>query len=158
MVDDYVVIDDYTMDLVFKDDQYNASWIWNVGMGFGNCIFSEELVEAGGQDWHNHVGYGYGPFLVSDFAEDSSLDFVSNRDSYQSTTIVDGVEYICPFIDGIRTAMIFDEATRLSALRTGALDMAGNFSSVYDPVLRHQTPNYSQLELSSKEGYLGPST
>ncbi len=95
------------------------------GMAF---ILPPEVIEKYGdyKDWRNVVGTG--PFMLTDFVEDSSVTYEKNPDywgydeKYPQNRL--------PYVDGVKRLIMPDEATRVAALRSGKIDFWGWFYSL----------------------------
>jgi len=66
---------------------------------------------------------GTGPWMFDEYVVGSYMSFKKNP-NYWGTTIVDGVEYQLPFMDGVVLPIIPDVSTQLAALRTGTADIS----------------------------------
>ena len=83
-------------------------------------IMPPEVIEQYGdvQDWRNLVGTG--PFMLTDVVEGSSMTYVKNPDywgydeKYPQNRL--------PYVDELRVLVMPEEATVMSALRSGQLD------------------------------------
>ena len=88
---------------------------------FFSWIYPPEVIEKYGDytDWRNVVGTG--PMMLTDYAEGVSKTYTRNPDywgydpKYPQNRL--------PYIDQLRSLYMADEATRISALRTGKVDM-----------------------------------
>ena len=84
-------------------------------------ILPAEVIEQYGdyKDWKNVVGTG--PFILTDYVTGVSKSYIKNPDywgfdeKYPQNRL--------PYIDQLRALLMADEATRISALRTGKVDM-----------------------------------
>ena len=84
-------------------------------------ILPAEVIEKYGDysDWKNVVGTG--PFMLTDYVEGVSKTFTKNPaywgydEKYPQNRL--------PYIDQLRALLMADEATRISALRTGKVDI-----------------------------------
>lgn len=109
--------------VVFYMKYYFAEWDYRYGWGYYSGIQPKEVAEAGAQNWKNVNGTG--PFMLSDFVSGNSNTYTKNPD-YWDKEKIGGVEYKLPFVDKITYRTIKDEATFITALRTGKLDMLEN--------------------------------
>ena len=83
-------------------------------------IMPPEVIEQRGdvQDWRNLVGTG--PFMLTDYVEESSLSWTKNPDywgydeKYPQNRL--------PYVDELRGLVMTEEATIMAALRSGQLD------------------------------------
>jgi peptide/nickel transport system substrate-binding protein len=115
--------DKYTV--VFNMKEYNAEWAYRFGYGYYSAIVPHEVVEAapdnaGAKDWKNINGTG--PFLLTDYVAGNSNTYSKNP-NYWDKEKVGGTEYKLPFVDKVIYRTIKDEATVVTAFRTGKLDM-----------------------------------
>jgi len=109
--------------VVFELKDYFAEWDYRFGYGYFSGIYPKEVVEAGAKDWKNVTGTG--PYMLTDFVAGNSNTYTKNPD-YWDKEKIGGKEYKLPFIDKIVYRTIKDEATYITALRTGKLDLLEN--------------------------------
>ena len=90
----------------------NAAWNW---------ILPPDVIEQYGnyEDWKNVVGTG--PLILTDYVEGVSKIFTRNPDHWDYDEKYP--ENRLPYVDEIRALLMADEATRISALRTGKIDI-----------------------------------
>ena len=117
-VDRVEATDSHTV--VFHMKYYFAEWDYRFGWGYYSGIHPKEVVEAGAANWKNVNGTG--PYMLSDFVSGNSNTYTKNPD-YWDKEKIGGAEYKLPFVDKITYRTIKDEATFITALRTGKLDM-----------------------------------
>ena len=110
--------DKHTVVFTFKN--YNAEWDYRFGWGYYSAIVPKEVADAGAGNWKNVNGTG--PFLLADFVQGNSNTYVKNP-NYWGTEKINGVETKLPLVDKVVYRTIKDEATFLTALRTGKLDI-----------------------------------
>ena len=110
--------DKYTV--VFYLARYNAEWDYRFGWGYYSAIVPKEVVTAGARDWKNVNGTG--PYTLGEYVQGNSLSFNKNP-IYWDKEKIGGTDYKLPFADKITYRYIKDEATFLTALRTGKLDI-----------------------------------
>ena len=72
-------------------------------------------------DWHNAIGTG--PFILSDYTKGSSLTFVKNPTYWETNPVGPGKGDKLPYLDSVKQLIITDLSTRLSAFRTGKIDI-----------------------------------
>ena len=86
-----------------------------------NWILPRDVIEQYGnyEDWKNVVGTG--PFILTDYVEGVSKTFTKNPDYWGYDAKYP--ENRLPYIDQLRALLMADEATRISALRTGKVDI-----------------------------------
>ncbi len=78
------------------------------------------MVDAGAANWKNVNGTG--PFKLTDYVQGNSNTYEKNPDYWDKETINEK-EFKLPYVDKIIYRIIKDEATRVTALRTGKLDI-----------------------------------
>ena len=106
--------------VVFSFNSFHAEWDYRFGWGYYSPIYPKEMADAGATNWKN--GTGTGPFMLTDFVQGNSNTYSKNP-IYWDKEKIGGVEYKLPFVDKVTYRTIKDEATYLTALRTGKLDI-----------------------------------
>jgi peptide/nickel transport system substrate-binding protein len=106
--------------VVFHMKHFFAEWDYRFGWGFFSGIVPKEVVDAGAGNWKNVNGTG--PFMLTDFVTGNSNTYSKNPD-YWDKDKLGGQEYKLPFLDKVIYRTIKDEATFVTALRTGKLDI-----------------------------------
>jgi peptide/nickel transport system substrate-binding protein len=117
-VKDVTAPDKYTV--VFEMSKFNAEWDYRFGYGYYSAIMPKEVVDAGAANWKNVNGTG--PFKLTDYVQGNSNTYEKNPDYWDKET-VNEKEFKLPYVDKITYRIIRDEATRVTALRTGKLDI-----------------------------------
>ncbi|MBA7542745.1 hypothetical protein ES705_35069 [subsurface metagenome] len=133
----FEALDRYTLQVHF--DEFFAGWTNTFGCSFFPSIYPPEMIEAGAGDYRNHIGTG--PFIITEHVRGSHVSWERNPDWWASKKIIDGVEYDTPFIDKMVYPMIMDEATQMSAVRTGKIDWAHYIKNVYVDSLKATSPD-----------------
>jgi peptide/nickel transport system substrate-binding protein len=110
--------DRYTVIFHFKE--FNAEWDYRFAWGYHSSIFPKEVMNAGGNDWKNVNGTG--PFMVADYLPGNSQTYVKNPIHWGKEKFGEN-EFKLPFIDRLTYRILKDEATQVTALRTGKLDI-----------------------------------
>mgnify|MGYP003331445387 FL=1 len=128
-------VDKHTVAFTFK--YFNAEWDYRFGWGYYSTITPKEVADAGATNWKNINGTG--PYMLSDFVQGSSNTYTKNPNYWDKVTI-GGTEYKLPFVDKITYRTIKDEATFLTALRTGKLDMLESIRWSAADDLKKQVP------------------
>ena len=84
-------------------------------------ILPREVIEQYGDytDWKNVVGTG--PVMLTDYVEGASKTWTKNPDYWGFDEKYP--ENRLPYVDQIRAILIAEQATRISALRSGTIDM-----------------------------------
>ena len=106
--------------VVFTFKNYNSEWDYRFGWGYYSAIVPKEVVTAGANNWKNVNGTG--PFMLTDYIQGNSSTFTKNP-NYWDKEKIGGKEHKLPFVDKISYRVIKEEATALTALRTGKLDV-----------------------------------
>ncbi|MBT9527464.1 MAG: ABC transporter substrate-binding protein [Rhizobacter sp.] len=106
--------------VVFTLKNYNSEWDYRFGWGYYSAIVPKEVSAAGANQWKNVNGTG--PYVLSDFIQGNSSTFTKNPAYWDKETIA-GTDYKLPYTDKISYRIIKEEATALTALRTGKLDV-----------------------------------
>jgi len=110
--------DKHTVVFLFKE--FNAEWDYRFGWGYYSAIVPKEVVDAGAANW-KHAN-GTGPFMLTDFVSGNSNTYTKNP-IYWDKEKINGTDYKLPFLDKLVYRTIKDEATFITALRTGKLDI-----------------------------------
>ncbi|MFC4025054.1 ABC transporter substrate-binding protein [Oceanobacillus longus] len=103
------VLGDYQIQ--FKLANPNATFLTNL-TNSSAAIVAQEVVEENGD--LQQVAIGTGPFVFEEWVPDNSVTLLKNEDYY-----VDGI----PKLDKVEYYTMLEEASRLSAIRTGEIDM-----------------------------------
>jgi peptide/nickel transport system substrate-binding protein len=117
-VKDVTAPDKYTV--VWEMNNFNAEWDYRFGYGYYSGIIPKEVVDAGASNWKNVNGTG--PFRLTDYVQGNAQTYEKNPDYWDKET-VNEKEFKLPYVDKITYRIIKDEATRVTALRTGKLDI-----------------------------------
>jgi peptide/nickel transport system substrate-binding protein len=119
---DYVnsvkAVDRYTV--LFDLKEYNAEWAYRFGYGYYSGIVPKEVVDAGATNWKNINGTG--PFRLTDYTQGNSNTYEKNP-VYWGTETINEKEFKLPYLDKLTYRIIKDEATRVTGLRTGKIDV-----------------------------------
>jgi peptide/nickel transport system substrate-binding protein len=110
--------DRYTV--VFHFNEYNAEWDYRFGYGYYSSIVPRETADIDRKRWRNVVGTG--PFTLTRYIQGNSQVHTRNAD-YWDREVIAGRDHRIPFVDQVVYRIIKDEATYLTALRTGKLDI-----------------------------------
>ena len=135
--------DPYTL-IVQADPGTTSGWLLRITDFFR--VVPHEVVEKYGdmRDWRNNVGSG--PFMLTDFVDNSSLTFIKNPNYWATNPVGPGKGDQLPYVDGVKVLIITDLATRQSAMRTGRIDTITNINWEDYPVLSAQIPDVQYLE------------
>lgn len=135
--------------VVVKMKQYDSNWSLPLSWGYFTEIYPQEVVTAGISNWKN--ANGTGPFILKDYVSGSSLTFERNPNYWGKTTI-DGKEYQLPFVNRLSWPIIVDESTRLTALRTGKVDINESVRVIYKKTLEETNPTLLRHQVLSTTG------
>ncbi|MCP3027905.1 ABC transporter substrate-binding protein [Halobacillus sp. A5] len=138
MVDSIEVVDDYTVQ--FNLSEPSASFLNNL-TNASAAIVPEELVEENDGDLQQ-VAEGTGPFTFVEWVPDSKVTLEKNEDYY-----IEGQ----PKLDTVSYYTMKEEASRLSAIRTGEVDMTtvgAKSSSLLEDQENVEVIDYQSLEYS----------
>jgi peptide/nickel transport system substrate-binding protein len=122
--------------------------------GVGTSMISKEAFENGTDEVSKFVGTG--PFMIDEFVLDDHTSTVKNPDYWRK----DSEGRALPYLDGINFRPITDTAVKITELRAGTVNLAGNVpatdltSIASDPTLRYVPYNGTQLQI----GYTGFNT
>jgi len=126
-------------------------WQFYLGYGAPTNIFPHELVEAGMHDWRNAVGTG--PFMLTDYITGTVAEYTRNL-NYWDTTVIDGKEYQTPFVDKFELILLYDDATKLAAMRTGLVDIWEDSPWVYRETLTDTNPEIRTWDAPAWGAYM----
>ena len=111
--------------VVFKLSRNSSTALRVIIDDFRGYILPPEVIKAdelGANDWKKTVGMG--PYMVTDWVGGSSMTLTKNPNSWEYDEKFP--ENRLPYFDEIRELIIPEEATRISALRTGKIDYMGH--------------------------------
>lgn len=109
--------DKYTV--VYHLKEWNSEWPYYIGYGFYDAIQAPEQEKAGSK-WQSATGTG--PFMLEEYKHGHSLIYSKNSNYWDADTIA-GQKHKLPFVDRAVSVLMKDESTKLTALRTGKLDL-----------------------------------
>ncbi len=109
-------------------------------------IVPQEVVQKYGSmiDWHNSAGSG--PFMLTDFVDNSSVTFVKNPNYWAKDPVGPGKGNQLPYVDGVKALIIPDVSTRQAAMRTGRIDTLGGLNWEDGPALMSQIPGVQNVK------------
>ncbi len=112
--------DKYTV--IINMPEFAADWYYRLGWGYYDGIQAKEQETAPGgpKKWQNLTGTG--PYMLTEYKDGHSQTYTRNPNYWGSET-VGGKKYKLPFTEKIVMMLIKDESTRMTALRTGKLDL-----------------------------------
>ncbi|MCB1684013.1 MAG: ABC transporter substrate-binding protein [Pseudomonadales bacterium] len=123
--------------LVFHFNEFNAEWDYRFGYGYYSGIVPREMSAVDRKSWRTVTGTG--PFLLQEYIHGNSQTHLRNPD-YWDREIIDSASYQIPFLDRVTYRIIKDEATYLTALRTGKLDILEAIRWIAVDHLKETTP------------------
>ena len=94
--------------------------VWEAAVGWSRIV-PRDAVEFYGDlnDWENTIGTG--PFILTDYIDQSSVTFERNANYWMKDPL--RPQNQLPYVDGVKWLIIPDLSTRLAALRTAKVDM-----------------------------------
>ena len=134
-IDRVIARDDHTV--VFEFNEFNAEWDYRWGYGYYSGTMPRELGAVDVKDWRNAVGSG--PFQIEGFIADSKQTYARTEDYWGRETL-NGRQYPIPFIDKLVYRIMKREATRLTAIRTGQIDVLEAIRWLFVEHLKKTTP------------------
>jgi peptide/nickel transport system substrate-binding protein len=134
-VNDVIARDDHTV--VFYFNEFNAEWDYRFGYGYYSGIVPRETAHVDRKRWRNVVGSG--PFTMGRYILGNRQTYEKNPD-YWGTETIDGKQYQLPFVNQLNYRIIKDEATQLTAIRTGQLDILEGIRWIAVDHLKKTTP------------------
>jgi peptide/nickel transport system substrate-binding protein len=154
-IDKRVELDKYTVQL--QCNRFDANWCYYLCYGYypGMIVPPESgnaTIGGGSEDWKNQVSAG--PFIISDYVPGAGITYKPNPGYTWEKTTINGKQYQMPFIDTLTFPLIADQATVLSALRTGKLDWWGAVPIQYAATLKQSSPQLVQFNYPSNRPYL----
>ncbi len=123
--------------VVFEFSEFNAEWMYRFGYGYYSGISPRELGNVDRKDWRTVSGTG--PFILEKYVQ-ANAHIYSRNDNYWDVENIDGQQYPIPFVDKVIYRIIKDEATYLTALRTGQLDILEAMRWIAVDHLKETTP------------------
>lgn len=90
---------------------------------YSDCDVPKEIYDKYGtaNDWRYSVGTG--PYMLADYISGSSATLLKNKAFWEKDPMGAGKGNQLPYIDTVKMLILTDASTRLSALRTGKLDI-----------------------------------
>ena len=127
--------DDHTV--VFHLNHFNAEWPYRFGYGYYSGISPREMSQVDRKSWKNVTGTG--PFQLERYVQANAQMYRKNEQYWDQITL-DQQSYPLPFVDRVTYRIIKDEATYLTALRTGQLDILEAIRWIAVDHLKETTP------------------
>ena len=131
---------------------YFAEWDYRFGWGYYSAIMPKEVVDAGASNWKNVNGTGP---LHADRLRARATPTSTRRTRTTGTRRRSATqEYKLPFVDKITYRTIKDEATCITALRTGKLDILEAIRWQNVDSLKKSAPQLQVEPLAEPVGHL----
>lgn len=146
-IDSLEARDDYTV--VFHTNTFNAEWQYRFGYGYQSSIVPTELADVDAKDWRQIVGTG--PFELTNYIQ-GNLHEYTRRDDYWDSIQLNGKKHQLPFVEKVKYRIVKDEATYLSALRTGKLDILEPVRWLAVEHMKESTPELTWARWLSQTG------
>jgi peptide/nickel transport system substrate-binding protein len=135
--------------VVFHLKTYSVEWAYRFGYGYYSGIVPREAAKIDQRDWKNVVGTG--PFRLDRYLQGSVQSFAKNPD-YWDRELIGGTPRRLPFVDRVTYRIIKDEATYVTAVRTGKLDILESVSWSMAEHLKETAPELRWRRWLSPEG------
>ncbi|MEM7099935.1 MAG: ABC transporter substrate-binding protein [Pseudomonadota bacterium] len=129
------VVDHHT--IRFHLSKYSAEWDYRFGYGYYSAINPREMAQLDAKNWRNVVGSG--PFTLERYIQGNSQLYAKNPKYWDRETL-HGTPYQIPFVDQLTYRIIKDEATYLTGIRTGKLDILESIRWIAVDHLKASTP------------------
>jgi peptide/nickel transport system substrate-binding protein len=132
--------------VVFQFSTTNVENILESVEALNECpIVAPEVIQTYGNasNWHNAIGTG--PFILSDFVDDTSLTLTKNPnywgydERYPQNKL--------PYVNGVQILIIPNQTTGLAALRSGKIDVMEGLSLQSSQGLTQTNPSILQITL-----------
>lgn len=123
--------------VVFYFNEFNAEWAYRFGYGYYSGISPREMENVDRKNWRNVTGTG--PFSLQRYIQANAQIYARN-DKYWDSEQIGDARYKIPFVDKVTYRIIKDEATFLTALRTGQLDILEAIRWIAVDHLKETTP------------------
>ena len=127
--------DDHTV--VFHFNRYNAEWAYRFGYGYYSAIIPKESANV---DSRTGATHGHRPVPASSATCRATRRCYRKNPDYWGTERIGDEDYPIPFVDAVNYRIIKDEATYLTALRTGKLDILEGIRWIALDHLKETTP------------------
>ena len=105
-------------------------YLWIMGGGGSQFIWPKEWLPKYGtdNDWRSQVGTG--PFILTDWVDNSVATLKRNDNYWDTNPIGPGKGDQLPYVDGVKILVIPDISTQVAAYRTNKADATYSFASV----------------------------
>jgi len=146
---------------ITANDKYTVTFKWKMtnpeviretvqDMGAQNVFEAPEAVNAWGNlnDWHHAMGTG--PFILTDFVDSSSATMVRNPNYWGYDERYPKNQL--PYVDSLKILIIPDDATALSALRTGKIDFLDSVPFSQAQSMQKSNPKILQIAVPNAYG------
>jgi len=146
------VIDEDTVELKGHNDPGATAGTWEA-ISDWNYTYAPEVYEKYGNanDWRNCVGTG--PFMLTDYVSGSSATLIRNPNYWMTNPVGPGKGDQIPYVDEVKFIILEDLSTRLAAVRTQKIDIAGLRSLVevedFEPLIE-ANPELEYVPIVSK--------
>jgi peptide/nickel transport system substrate-binding protein len=108
----------------------NTAYLWIMGGGGSQFIWPKEWLPKYGtnNDWRVQVGTG--PFILTDWVDNSVATLVRNDNYWDKNPSGPGKGDQLPYVDGVKILVLPDISTQIAALRTNKADANYQFGTV----------------------------
>ena len=134
--------DKYTVVFTFKHPSLEQLRLLLDSVSYGHVVAPEAVQEWGDvEDWKHAIGTG--PYILEEYVAGSSITAVRNPDYWGVDE--SNPENQLPYFDKIKMLIIPDDATALSGLRSGAIDLVEDVDWVQALSLAKTNPELVQV-------------
>jgi peptide/nickel transport system substrate-binding protein len=142
--------DKYTV--IINMTEWCVDWPYRIGWGYYDAIQAPEQEKAPGGPgkWENATGTG--PFMITEYKDGHSQTYTKNP-KYWDSEVINGKKYKLPFVDKILITLIRDEQTRISAFRSGKLDLLMTLNWKYADELKKSLPQLKWSRILATGNY-----
>jgi len=144
------VRDRYTA--VAKLSKWNSNWGYRFAWGYYDAIQAPEQEQTGKPNSWKHL-CGTGPYMIANYRTGHSQIYTRNP-HYWDRTLVNGKSYRLPFADKIQFMLVRDPQTRISALRTGQIDMLMGIDARDVATLKKSSPDLKWSRRLATGGFM----
>jgi peptide/nickel transport system substrate-binding protein len=156
-VEKVTALDDYTVQVKFKNPSLMNNWNSVTNPGNQNEIENPETVKQYGpfiNDWHYAVGTG--PFIVTDYVAGSAMTYSRNPNYWHYDERYP--QNKLPYVDTFRMLSIPDASTIRSAVRTGKIEIITGVNRDGLQELTKTNPDLNKAEMPVNAWALEPRT
>jgi peptide/nickel transport system substrate-binding protein len=145
-----VATDKHTVTITGTPGYIGSLFYW---LGEMVGINAPEIVQKYGDMTNPWNDVGTGPFLFSDYVQNSSLTAIRNPNYYEKNPVGAGKGDQLPYLDKVKFLIIPDPSTQLAAFRTGKLDVLTTVAlDDYKVLIRNNSSLQSKKLITNPDG------